>query len=86
MSKEQIQQKIIEIAAERVGANPADLTPATHFVNDLNFDSLEAVEFTMEVEDEFKISVPDEQVEKLTTVGAVVDFVGEQLKAAPAAS
>ena len=84
MTREEIQQKIIHIAAERVGANPADVTPATHFVNDLNFDSLEAVEFTMEVEDEFKVSVPDEQVEKLTTVGAVVDFVEEQLKAAPA--
>lgn len=79
MTREEVQQKIIEIAAERGGVKPQDVTPATHFINDLNYDSLEAVEFTMEVEDEFKLTVPDDQAEEMMTVGAVVDFVVEQL-------
>ncbi|MEA2710902.1 MAG: acyl carrier protein [Phycisphaerales bacterium] len=85
MTREEIQQKLIEMAAEKAGVPVLEVTPATHFVNDLEFDSLDTVEYAMEVEDHFKLSVPDEEAEKLTTVGAVVDFVVEQLKAVPAA-
>jgi acyl carrier protein len=83
MTKADIQQKLIEMAAEQAGVAVADVTPATHFVNDLNFDSLDQVEFAMEVEDEFSLSVPDEDVEKLQTVEAVRDYVAAHLDETP---
>jgi acyl carrier protein len=73
--KPQVCRRVIELAAAQVDADPAGVTPATHFVNDLSYDSLEVVEFTMKVEDEFELSVPDEAAEKLDTVGKVVDYV-----------
>jgi acyl carrier protein len=84
MTREEIQMKLIEMAAEKAGVPVLEVIPATHFVNDLEYDSLDEMEYAMEVEDYFKLSVPDEDLEKLRTVGAVVDFVVEQLKAAPA--
>ena len=75
MIREEIQTKLIELAAEQAGVNHAEITPATHFVNDLNFDSLDRVEYAMEVEDEFGMSVSDDEVEKLQTVADVVDYV-----------
>ena len=85
MTREQIQQKLIELAAEKAGVPASQVTPATHFVNDLEFDSLDVVEYAMDVEDHFNLSVSDEEADKFATVGQVVDFVVEQLKAAPAA-
>jgi acyl carrier protein len=83
MTREEIQRKIIAIAAEYGCVKPEQVTLASHFINDLEYDSLQVVEFTMAVEDEFELSVPDEKAEELMTVGAVVDYVVEQLSAAP---
>jgi acyl carrier protein len=85
MTREEIQQKLMEMAAEQAGVPVLQVTPATHFVNDLEFDSLDTMEYAMAVEDFFKLSVPDEDVEKLTTVEAVANFVVEQLKGVEAA-
>jgi acyl carrier protein len=85
MTRDEVQQKIIAIAAEYGCVKPEQVTPASHFINDLEYDSLQVVEFTMAVEDEFELSVPDEKAEQLMTVGAVVDFVVEQLKSVQAA-
>jgi acyl carrier protein len=85
MTREEIEKKIIVIAAEYALKKPDEVTLASHFINDLEYDSLQVVEFTMAVEDEFELSVPDQKAEELTTVGAVVDFVVEELKASPAA-
>jgi acyl carrier protein len=84
MNREEIQVKIIAIAAEQAGVGVEQVTPATHFVNDLNFDSLDVVEFAMEVEDELGVSIPDDQVEKLQIVEDVVNYVADQLNSAPA--
>jgi acyl carrier protein len=86
MTGEQIEQKLIELAAEKAGVPAVDITPATHFVNDLEFDSLDVVEYAMDVEDHFHLNVPDDKADELATVGEVIDFVVEQLKAAPATS
>jgi acyl carrier protein len=75
MTREEIEKKVIEIAAERGCVKPENVSLDSHFRNDLEYDSLSEVEFAMEVEGEFELSVPDEDVEKLTTVAAVVDFV-----------
>ena len=83
MTREEVQQKLIEMAAEQAGVAASEITPATHFVNDLNFDSLDQVEFAMEVEDEFSLSVPDEDVEKLQTIEAVRDYVCTHMEPTP---
>jgi acyl carrier protein len=84
MTREEIQQKLIEMAAEQAGVPVLQVTPATHFVNDLEFDSLDFVEYSMAVEDHFKMSVSDEAAETMMTVRAVADYVAEQLKLTPA--
>jgi acyl carrier protein len=75
MTKQEITQKVIQLAAAQVGVDPATVSPETHFINDLNYDSLDQVEFAMEAEDEFEFSVPDEDAEKFDTVGSVIDYV-----------
>ena len=73
--KVEITAKVIEFAAEQGGVEPGQVFPATHFVNDLNYDSLDLVEFTMSLEDEFEMSVPDDAAMDLRTVEQVVDYV-----------
>ena len=73
--KNEVAKKVIELAAEQGGVDPSTVALATHFVNDLHYDSLDAIEFTMSLEDEFEVSVPDEEAEKLDTVQKVVDYV-----------
>jgi len=63
------------ITAEQGDVELARVTPETHFINDLNFDSLQTVEFVMALEDRFKITVPDAQARELLTVGQVVEHV-----------
>lgn len=84
MTKEELTRKVIEIAAGQVGVDPATVTPDTHFVNDLNYDSLDTVEFAMEAEDEFELQLNDAEVENLQTVGQAIDFIEKHLPPAPA--
>ncbi len=72
-----IEEKIIEIVAEQMGVDKAEVTRETFFVNDLNADSLDTVELVMEFEDEFELSIPDEEAEKIQTVGQAVDYIRE---------
>jgi len=60
------------------------VSAATHFINDLNYDSLDRVEFTMAMEDEFGIHVSDEEAEQLQTVGDVVRYICEHRQPKPA--
>ena len=70
-----IEQKVIEIVAEQMGHDKSEITRETSFVNDLNADSLDTVELVMEFEDEFDMSIPDEEAEKIQTVGAAIDYI-----------
>ncbi len=70
-----IEDKVIEIISEQMGADKAEITRETSFINDLNADSLDTVELVMEFEDEFDMSIPDEEAEKIQTVGAAVDYI-----------
>ena len=56
----------------------SEITRDTSFVNDLNADSLDTVELVMEFEDEFEISIPDEDAEKIQTVGQAIDYIRER--------
>ena len=72
-----IEEKVIEIICEQMGADKSEMTRETSFINDLNADSLDTVELVMEFEDEFDMSIPDEEAEKIQTVGAAIDYVAK---------
>jgi len=70
-----IEKKVIDIISEQMGADKNEIKRETSFINDLNADSLDTVELVMEFEDEFDMSIPDEEAEKIQTVGAAVDYI-----------
>jgi len=75
-----IEAKVIEIVSEQMGVDKSEITRETSFINDLNADSLDTVELVMEFEDEFDMSIPDEEAEKIQTVGAAIDYIVEIAK------
>ncbi len=75
MDDKEIFEKVAAIVAEQMGVDKAEIKSETNFVNDLNADSLDTVELVMEFEDEFETSIPDEEAEKIQTVGQAVDFI-----------
>ena len=72
---EEIKEKVVKIVSEQMGVDKSEITMDTSFVNDLNADSLDTVELVMEFEDEFELSIPDEEAEKIQTVGAAVEYI-----------
>ena len=70
-----IETKLIDIISEQMGVDKSEITRETSFINDLNADSLDTVELVMEFEDEFDMSIPDEEAEKIQTVGAALDYI-----------
>jgi len=74
---DETEEKVIEIVAEQMGVDKSEITRETSFVNDLNADSLVTVELVMEFEDEFELSIPDEEAEKIQTVGQAIDYIKE---------
>ena len=72
-----IEAKVIEIVSEQMGKDASEITRETSFVNDLNADSLDTVELVMEFEDQFELSIPDEDAEKIQTVGQAIDYITE---------
>ena len=85
-SRAEIIRKVIDLAAAQAGVEPQTLSLETHFVNDLNFDSLDGVDFSMKVEDAFHLTMPDTDADKLDTVAKVVDYVTLKLQEPPAAA
>jgi acyl carrier protein len=67
--------KIKEVIIDKLGVEESKIVSDASFVDDLGADSLDTVELIMELEEEFGLEIPDEEAEKLTTVGAVVDYV-----------
>lgn len=76
---QEIEEKVIGIVSEQMGIDKGELSRDTSFVNDLNADSLDTVELVMEFEDEFEMSIPDEEAEKIQTVGQAIDFIGQHI-------
>ncbi len=81
-STQEIEQKVISIVAEQLSVDKAEISRETSFVNDLGADSLDTVELVMELEDEFDMSIPDDEAEKLQTVGSAIDFI-QKIMAGP---
>lgn len=75
-----IASKISAIIVDKLGVEESEITPEASFTNDLGADSLDTVELIMEFEKEFNIAIPDEQAEKIGTVGEAISYIEENSK------
>ncbi len=73
-----IAEKVKKIIIDRLGVDESEVTPEASFTNDLGAGSLDTVELIMEFEKEFDISIPDEEAEKIQTVGQAISYVESQ--------
>jgi len=78
MAEKSVQDRVKEIIVEQLGVNPDQVTPEAKFIADLGADSLDTVELVMAFEEEFGAEIPDEDAEKLQTVGDVVKYIEER--------
>jgi acyl carrier protein len=78
MAEKSIEEKVKDIIVEQLGVNPEQVTPQASFIEDLGADSLDIVELVMAFEEEFSVEVPDEDAEKLQTVGDVIKYIEEK--------
>ena len=69
------ESRVKEIIVEQLGVDPAEVSTQASFVNDLGADSLDTVELVMAFEEEFGLEIPDEEAEKIQTVGQAVDYI-----------
>ena len=77
MADKPLDQRIKEIIVEQLGVKPEQVVPEAKFIEDLGADSLDTVELVMALEEEFGVEVPDEQAEKLQSVGDVMKYIEE---------
>ena len=75
-----ISSKVTAIIVDKLGVDEGEVTREASFTNDLGADSLDTVELIMEFEKEFNIAIPDDQAEKIGTVGQAIDYIGENVK------
>jgi len=75
-----IEGKVKAIIADKLGVDEKEITPQASFTNDLGADSLDTVELIMEFEKEFNIAIPDEQAEKISTVGEAIEYIKKNIK------
>lgn len=75
-----IKTKVIGLVAERMGVEPDQITTETHFVNDLQSDSLDMAELVIDLEEEFKVSISDEEAQKIETVGQAIEYIQSNQK------
>lgn len=78
MSEKSVEEKVKDIIVEQLGVNPEQVTNTASFIEDLGADSLDTVELVMAFEEEFGVEVPDEDAEKLQTVGDVIKYIEER--------
>lgn len=74
----EVEEKIKKIISEQLGVEQEEVVTEAKFVEDLGADSLDTVELVMALEEEFDIEIPDEEAEKILTVGAAVDFIKDK--------
>ena len=79
MAEAKTYEKLKKIIVEQLGVDEGDVKPEASFVDDLNADSLDLVELIMAFEEEYVMEIPDEDAEKIQTVGAAWDYVQEKL-------
>lgn len=75
MAVANIDERVKNIIVEQLGVEASEVVPQAQFVNDLGADSLDTVELIMALEEEFDMEIPDEQAEKIKTVGEALDYI-----------
>ena len=73
-----VAEKVKDIVVEQLGVNRDEITPEASFIDDLGADSLDTVELIMALEEEFNIEIPDEDAEKMATVGDAIKYIQEK--------
>ncbi len=73
-----IRDKFLRIICERLALIPGEIAPTTSFIEDFGADSLDVVELVMAVEEEFGVSIPEDEAEKIKTVGDVIEFIAKR--------
>ncbi|MCI0582803.1 MAG: acyl carrier protein [Chloroflexi bacterium] len=76
-SDKPVEERVKAIIVEQLGVEENDVAPAAKFIEDLGADSLDTVELVMAFEEEFDIEIPDEDAEKITTVGDAIQYIKE---------
>lgn len=76
-----IATRVKTIIMDKLGVEENEITNEANFTNDLGADSLDTVELIMEFEKEFNIAIPDDQAEKISTVGQAIDYIQQNVKA-----
>jgi len=79
MNRDDIQGRVQEALAEQLGLGTHEVTPSARFEEDLDADSLDLVEVVLRLEEAFEIDIPEEEMQKLKTVGEAVDLVASKL-------
>ena len=74
-----VEERVIDIVCENLGVNKEQVNRSTNFIEDIGADSLDIVELVMELEEEFEITIPDEQAEKIKTVGEAIDYIEREM-------
>lgn len=74
-----VKEKVVSIIVDKLGVNPEDVVETASFTNDLGADSLDTVELIMEFEKEFNVSIPDDQAEKISTVGDALKYIEDNI-------
>ncbi|ADB41120.1 MULTISPECIES: acyl carrier protein [Spirosoma] len=74
-----IAQKVKNIIVEKLGVEESEVTPEASFTNDLGADSLDTVELIMEFEKEFNLPIPDDEAEKISTVGLAIEYLEKNI-------
>jgi len=75
MERSEVFNKVVELAADKLSAEASEVKEETNFIEDLNADSLDVVDFVMALEGEFDMEIPEDDVEKIRTVKDAVDYI-----------
>ena len=75
MTTKSVEERVKEIICEQLGVEESEVTPAAKFIEDLGADSLDTVELVIAFEEEFDLEIPDEDAEKITTVGDAIQYI-----------
>jgi acyl carrier protein len=81
-----VEERVKKIVVEQLGVEESQVTKEASFVDDLGADSLDTVELVMALEEEFKLEIPDEEAEKISTVGQAVEYIEKNLPSGGSAS
>jgi acyl carrier protein len=77
MTQKTVEERVKEIICEQLGVEDGEVNPQAKFIEDLGADSLDTVELVMAFEEEFDLEIPDEEAEKITTVGDAIAYIKE---------